>query len=584
MSEGSNQRIGDYLILNELGSGGMGRVYRVRNVISDRIEAMKILLPDLAGRQELAERFLREIKLMASLNHPNIATLRTAFTADNQLVMIMEYVEGSNLAERLEHGPLPVADAVNYAAQVLGALSYAHKQGVIHRDIKPSNMMLTPEGIVKLMDFGIARGGADRSLTMTGTTLGSLAYMSPEQVKGEATDARSDLYSTGVSLYEMVTGQRPFQASSDYSIMAAHVKETPKPPVELQPGLPPALNEIILMAIAKDPGRRFQTADAFCNALGTVQPLAVTPAPAKAGPDAPTADSRPVAAFPTTAPAQVPVTPITAPVGAKAPTIPVPTPLPTPPPPAPSVGHRGLYMMLGALVVLVGLVLAGLYLPSSSRTHAKSPDTGSSGNSQGEASGAQPASQPAMPGPAAPSAASSDSSQPPVPANAAATVSGSASDQGASAPTPPAPPADTAVKSAAPPAASSAPARAMRMARESAGQASPTAGGVAPSQGEATSATPASAASNEALEELEHEIDQLSNRAAAISSGLDRLQQQQASSGYGLRGDMVERGTSMNNNLAKATDALHQGDIAKGKKYTKMAEGDIEVLEKFLGH
>jgi len=279
MSEETNKRIGDYQILNELGSGGMGRVYRVRNVISDRIEAMKVLLPDLAGRQELATRFLREIKLMASLNHPNIAGLRTAFTAENQLVMIMEYVEGTTLAERLEHGPIPTADAVNYIDQVLSALSYAHQQHVIHRDIKPANMMLTPQGVVKLMDFGIARAGDEHSLTMTGTTLGSLGYMSPEQVKGEPIDARSDLYSVGVSLYEMVTGQRPFRADSDYSIMAAHVKEAPKPPVELQPGLPAALDEIILMAIAKDPAQRFQTAEAFRNALSSVPvTLPATPA------------------------------------------------------------------------------------------------------------------------------------------------------------------------------------------------------------------------------------------------------------------------------------------------------------------
>jgi eukaryotic-like serine/threonine-protein kinase len=235
MSEETNKRIGDYQILNELGSGGMGRVYRVRNVISDRIEAMKILLPDLAGRQELATRFLREIKLMASLNHPNIAQLRTAFTADNQLVMIMEYVEGTTLADRLEHGPIPAPEALNYISQVLNALSYAHHQHVIHRDIKPANIMVTGEGAVKLMDFGIARAGDEHSLTMTGTTLGSLGYMSPEQVKGEGTDARSDLYSVGVSLYEMVTGQRPFRADSDYSLMSAHVRETPKPPLELQP-------------------------------------------------------------------------------------------------------------------------------------------------------------------------------------------------------------------------------------------------------------------------------------------------------------------------------------------------------------
>src|SRR5450755_1203423 len=174
MTEEAGKRIGDYQILNELGSGGMGRVYRVRNVISDRIEAMKVLLPDLAGRQELATRFLREIKLMASLNHPNIAQLRTAFTADNQLVMIMEYVEGTTLAEKLEHGAIPIPDALNYTGQVLSALSYAHQQHIIHRDIKPANIMLTPQGVVKLMDFGIARAGEERNLTMTGTTLGSL--------------------------------------------------------------------------------------------------------------------------------------------------------------------------------------------------------------------------------------------------------------------------------------------------------------------------------------------------------------------------------------------------------------------------
>ena len=365
MTEEANKRIGDYQILDELGSGGMGRVWRVRNVITDRIEAMKVLLPDLAGRQELAARFQREIKLMASLNHPNIAALRTAFTADNQLYMVMEYVEGTNLADKLEKGPIAVGDAVNYISQVLSAVSYAHQQHIIHRDIKPANMMLTPQGVIKLMDFGIARAGEERSLTMTGTTMGSLSYMSPEQVKGEATDARSDLYSVGVSLYEFVTGQRPFTATSDYSIMAAHVKEAPKPPVELHPGLPAALNEIILMAIAKDPAQRFQTADAFRNALSSVPVAAPTPAMLEAT----TVDS--MAALPNVpaAPAATPAAPVAA---LKSPTAPPPSPTPTPmPPPAQGSGHRGLYMTLGALIVLAGLVVAGIYVPRISKTHAK---------------------------------------------------------------------------------------------------------------------------------------------------------------------------------------------------------------------
>ena len=232
----AKKRIGDYEILGELGSGGMGRVFRVRNVISDRVEAMKVLLPDLVGRQDLAARFLREIKVLAALNHPNIAALRTALTADNQLVMIMEYVEGQSVADRLAQGPIATADAIKYIDQVLDALSYAHAQGVVHRDIKPANMMLTPGGVVKVTDFGIARSAGDQTITVAGTTTGSLSYMSPEQVNGDATDPRSDLYSVGVSLYEMVTGERPFKADSDFAVMLAHLKQAPRPPIELQPG------------------------------------------------------------------------------------------------------------------------------------------------------------------------------------------------------------------------------------------------------------------------------------------------------------------------------------------------------------
>src|SRR5215467_2556111 len=147
MSEEVGKRVGDYEILAVLGAGGMGRVYKVRNVISDRVEAMKVLLPDLAGHQDLANRFLREIKILAALNHPHIAALRTALMLDNQLVMIMEYVEGSTLAARLEQGQIPAIEALHYINQALDALSYAHGQKVIHRDIKPSNMMLTPQGM-----------------------------------------------------------------------------------------------------------------------------------------------------------------------------------------------------------------------------------------------------------------------------------------------------------------------------------------------------------------------------------------------------------------------------------------------------
>ncbi len=275
--------VGDYQIVGILGAGGMGKVYKVRNLISDRIEAMKVLLPDLVQEPDLADRFLREIKVQASLEHPNIAALHTAVRVENQLLMLIEFVEGVTLEQKLKSGPLPAAQAVDYIRQVLAALEYAHARGVVHRDIKPANMMLTPGGVVKLMDFGIAKSAVDRRLTMTGTTMGSLYYMSPEQIQGATTvDARSDLYSVGVSLYELATGKRPFDGDSQFAIMSAHLEKTPVPPIEIDPRLPAALNDVILMSVLKDPNARFQTAAAFRNALGNVPFAAAQPAPAVA--------------------------------------------------------------------------------------------------------------------------------------------------------------------------------------------------------------------------------------------------------------------------------------------------------------
>ncbi|MDR3700160.1 MAG: serine/threonine-protein kinase [Candidatus Sulfopaludibacter sp.] len=316
--------LGDYQIIGILGAGGMGKVYKVRNVISDRVEAMKLLLPDLANTPELADRFLREIKVQASLEHPNIAALHTAVRQDNQLLMLIEFVDGVTLEQRLKQGPIPVPLAVDYIGQVLNALDFAHAHGVIHRDIKPANMMLTPNGVVKLMDFGIAKASSDHKLTMTGTTMGSLYYMSPEQIQGSANlDARADLYSVGVSLYEMVTGKRPFDGDSQFAIMSAHLEKTPAPPVTLDPRLPQALNDIILMSVAKAPDARFQTAKAFRNALSN----AVA---------APTLDAQPAVAA------------------------------------APKRGKRGLWMAIGAVAAVVALV-AVIELPPRKGIKAANP-------------------------------------------------------------------------------------------------------------------------------------------------------------------------------------------------------------------
>jgi serine/threonine protein kinase len=397
-------RKGDYLILGTLGAGGMGKVYKVRNTLSDRVEAMKVLLPDLSEQQDLADRFLREIKVLASLHHPNIAELHTALTINNQLVMIMEYVEGATLATRLQQGPIRYADALLYFDQVLAALSCAHSQRIVHRDIKPANIMLAPYGVVKLMDFGIARTGNDHGLTMTGTTLGSVAYMSPEQVRCEPLDGRSDLYSIGVSLYETITGQRPYVSDNNFEVMQAHLQIPATPPLELKPDIPPVLSQLILMAMAKDPAHRFQTADALRAALRSVAPalgeptpipamvtdsaldLTAPPTPRTAAPSTPrAATSRPVTARPLTA------RPITAqPLASAAPsaplaaTIPLSGAAPQHSPanaPAHSQGHspahpqpqfsaaataqasagnrRGLYVALSALGVMLMLIAGG---------------------------------------------------------------------------------------------------------------------------------------------------------------------------------------------------------------------------------
>ena len=263
--------VGDYEIIGTLGKGGMGTVFRVRNLLSDRVEAMKVALPDLNADPALADRFLREIRLHASLEHPHIAGLRTALRIDNQVLMIMELVEGASLDEHLRQGPLELKSAIRYVDQVLSALDLAHSRGIIHRDIKPANIIVTPEGSVKLTDFGIARSASERNLTQTGLALGSLYYMSPEQVQAQPADQRSDIYSLGVTFYEMATGRRPIDGASEYAILNAHLTHTPVPPGSLNPGVPMMLGAAIMKALAKQPMDRFQTAAEFREALRRIE-------------------------------------------------------------------------------------------------------------------------------------------------------------------------------------------------------------------------------------------------------------------------------------------------------------------------
>ena len=266
MSLEPGQRIGDYEVVAKLGAGGLGVVYEVQHLISQRREAMKILLPD-QGSPEMVERFRREVQTLATLNHVNIAQLHTAFYYENQLAMIMELIHGETLRDLRLRMAITLPQALEYIAQTLNALAYAHRLGVVHRDIKPSNIMITDGGFVKLLDFGIALTGHGSELTRAGYLLGSLNYMSPEQVGGSKATSRSDIYSVGVTLYELLAGTLPIKGTNNYEIMMGHINQVPVAPNQLAPQVPQAISDAVMRALAKDPLQRFATADDFLHAL-----------------------------------------------------------------------------------------------------------------------------------------------------------------------------------------------------------------------------------------------------------------------------------------------------------------------------
>jgi serine/threonine-protein kinase len=387
-------------------------------------------------------------------------------------------------------------------------------------------MILTPSGVVKLMDFGIARMVADRKLTQTGGTVGSIYYMSPEQIKGGvAVDARSDLYSLGISLYEMATGARPFKGDSEYSIMAAHLETTPPPPIEVDPNLPPALSEVILMSLEKDPAQRFQTADAFRAALlsvrGSVQPAA---------------------------------TPAAAPVVVA----------PPPPPPPPARSHRGLYIALGSLATIAVIIAAATQIPKFRHTAAESaPAAAVSAPAQQAPPEAPPAAIPAaVPAPVeTPSA-----SQPPV--TSAPAVKAAAQPV-----------------RRAPAAAASVQAPAPGQQQPVAQPVSPPPEAPPPQTSAASAAAAAAAdAKAEQLEKLREEGSLLSIRVGTVKSSLDGLQKAQARTGLGLRADMAASAQRMDYLMNEADAALQRGDAAATQRNLDLAEKEVSKLEKFLGH
>jgi serine/threonine-protein kinase len=340
-----------YEIQRELAQGGMAEVYLAHDRLLDRPVALKALFPEYAREPSFVERFRREAQAAANLNDPNIVGIYDWGQEAGTYFIVMEYVEGRSLRDLIRNeGPLDANQAAEIGAEIASALAFAHRAGVVHRDVKPGNVLLTRAGNVKVTDFGIARAGAGDGLTQTGSVMGTATYFSPEQAQGLAVDGRSDVYSLGVVLYEMVTGVVPFTGDSPVAVAYKHVREEPMAPSQRNPDVPADLEQVILTALAKDPDDRYQTAEDLRADLLRFR------------------RGRPLAAAPVTAlVAEVPTTAATAAVAGAAgvaaatmqsPSVPA-TAVDTAPPP--SEPHRSSRRaLITALIVLALIIVGGL--------------------------------------------------------------------------------------------------------------------------------------------------------------------------------------------------------------------------------
>jgi serine/threonine protein kinase len=291
MTLAAGSRFGPYVILGPIGSGGMGEVYRARDPRLDREVAVKVLADDVAGHPDRLRRFEEEARAVAALNHPGLLAVFDVGTKAGRPYIVSELLEGETLRQVLSRGPLPLREALELARQVAAALSAAHEKGVVHRDLKPDNLFLTRDGRMKILDFGLARRGGPaepgevdpeaRTATGTrpGTVLGTVGYMSPEQVRGEAVDLRADIFAFGCVLYEMLSGRRAFKGATAAETMTAILKEEPPPALSGERPLPPTLERVLRHCLEKSPERRFHSAHDLALALDAVSTASAADTP-----------------------------------------------------------------------------------------------------------------------------------------------------------------------------------------------------------------------------------------------------------------------------------------------------------------
>jgi serine/threonine protein kinase/tetratricopeptide (TPR) repeat protein len=263
--------ISHYTILEKLGEGGMGVVYKAEDTRLQRTVALKFLAPHAMRGAADTTRFLHEARAAAALNHPNICTVYEIDEADGHTFIAMEFVDGESLRERIARGPLPLADAMNYAVQIAEGCAKAHASGMVHRDIKPANIMVTHDGTVKILDFGLAKLTGQTRLTQTGTTVGTAAYLSPEQARGEEVDRRADIWSLGVVLYEMIAGRRPFAGEHQQALIYSILNEKEQPLTGLRTGVPMELERLVGRCLEKDAGLRYQTTEDLASDIRRLQ-------------------------------------------------------------------------------------------------------------------------------------------------------------------------------------------------------------------------------------------------------------------------------------------------------------------------